>query len=117
MARPPATLKRPREIPRGRLRGILELARGIQREDESEEACKARIVSLGDFEGMPFIAKIGIEKGAAKGERRFLAGTRTASRQPSRRNARVGTRRRRARKTSSSERPEQPPITKPTWAS
>ena len=62
------------EISRGRLRGILESARGIKRKDESEEARKARIVSLGDFDGMPLHRQDRHREGCREGERRVLAG-------------------------------------------
>lgn len=52
------------EISASRLRGILESARGIRPDDESEGAKTARRVgSWGDFDGLRFVAKIGIEKG------------------------------------------------------
>jgi hypothetical protein len=51
-------------ITRSSLRGILESSRGIKADDTSEDAMKARIVdSFGDFSGMEFVGKIGIEKG------------------------------------------------------
>lgn len=51
------------EISASRLRGILESAKGIRPDDESEAAKSARRVnSWGDFDGMRFVAKIGIEK-------------------------------------------------------
>jgi hypothetical protein len=51
-------------ISRATLRAILESARGIMPTDFSEEAKKARIVSgPGDFDGLEFIAKIGVKKG------------------------------------------------------
>lgn len=50
-------------ITRSTLRGILESARQIKPEDESDDAKKKRIVSgYGDFSGLEFIGKIGIEK-------------------------------------------------------
>ena len=52
-------------ITRSSLRGILESARGIKADDESEAAKKARLVSgYGDFSGIEFVGKIGIEKGS-----------------------------------------------------
>lgn len=52
------------EISASRLRGVLESARGIRPDDESEAAKNSRRVqSWGDFDGLRFIAKIGIEKG------------------------------------------------------
>ena len=52
------------DISGSRLRGILESARGIRPDDESEAAKNARRVnSYGDFDGIRFVAKIGIEKG------------------------------------------------------
>lgn len=52
-------------ITRSTLRGILESARGIKADDESEAGKKARLVSgYGDFSGVEFVGKIGIEKGS-----------------------------------------------------
>jgi len=51
-------------ITRSKLRGILESARGIDPKDEGEAAKAKRIVSgYGDFSGMEFVAKIGVELG------------------------------------------------------
>jgi hypothetical protein len=50
------------EISASRLRGILESARGIRPDDESEAAKNGRrVTSWGDFDGIRFVAKIGIE--------------------------------------------------------
>jgi hypothetical protein len=55
------------EISRARLCAIIECARGIRPNDASEAARQARhLNSYGDFDGLRFIAKIGIEKGAVK---------------------------------------------------
>ena len=52
------------KISRATLRAILESARGIMPSDFSENAKKGRQVSgPGDFNGMEFICKIGIQKG------------------------------------------------------
>lgn len=52
------------EISASRLRGILESAKGIRPDDESDAAKNARrVTSWGDFDGLRFIAKIGVEKG------------------------------------------------------
>lgn len=52
------------EISASRLRGILESAKGIRPDDESDAAKNGRRVnSWGDFDGLRFVAKIGIEKG------------------------------------------------------
>ena len=56
------------EISRGRLRAIIESARGIKPSDMGAEARKARTVELGDLDGLRFIAKIGIEKGNPKND-------------------------------------------------
>ena len=56
------------EISRGKLRAILEAARGIKPNDTSKEAREARTAELGDFDGLRFIAKIGIEKGRPKND-------------------------------------------------
>jgi len=55
------------DITRSRLRAILESARGITPDDESEQAMNARRVSgIGDFDGLRFWAVVGLEP--AKGE-------------------------------------------------
>lgn len=52
------------EISASQLRGILESARGIRPDDESDTAKSARrLNSWGDLDGLRFVAKIGIEKG------------------------------------------------------
>lgn len=52
------------DISASRIRAILESARGIRPEDESEAAKAARrINSWGDLDSVRFVAKIGIEKG------------------------------------------------------
>jgi hypothetical protein len=56
------------EISRGKLRAMLESARGIKPSDTSAEARKARTAELGDFDGLRFIARIGIEKGRQKND-------------------------------------------------
>jgi hypothetical protein len=51
-------------ITRSKLRGILESARGIDPSDMSEPAKAKRIVNgYGDFDGMEFVAKIGVQAG------------------------------------------------------
>lgn len=50
---------------RGRalIRGILESARGIKAEDQSDAARSARMIrSLGELNGLEFVARIGIER-------------------------------------------------------
>jgi hypothetical protein len=50
------------EISRSRLRAILESARGIRPDDNSEPAKQARqIAGYGDFDGLRFIGRIGVE--------------------------------------------------------
>jgi hypothetical protein len=50
------------DITRSRLRAILESARGIMPDDTSEAAARARqAASYGDFDGLRFIVKIGVE--------------------------------------------------------
>jgi hypothetical protein len=56
------------DITRSRLRAILESARGIKPTDVSEAAKKARVADYKDFDGIRFLAKIGVEP--AKGEYR-----------------------------------------------
>jgi hypothetical protein len=53
-------------INRGTLKAILDSALGLKPDDVSPQARAARTVSLKQFEGMTFIAKIGIEKGGAR---------------------------------------------------
>jgi hypothetical protein len=50
----------------GTLRAILESARGIKPADVSEAAKKARVAEYRDFDGIRFIARIGVEP--AKGD-------------------------------------------------
>jgi hypothetical protein len=50
-------------ITHSQLRAILESARGIKPKDVSEAAKKARHAELRDFEGIRFMAELGIEKG------------------------------------------------------
>lgn len=51
-------------ITRSMLRSILESARGIRADDDSEVARKSRMVGgYGDFSGLEFVGKIGVEKG------------------------------------------------------
>jgi hypothetical protein len=54
------------DITRSRLRAILESARGIKPADVSEAAKKARVAEYVDFDGLRFLAKIGVEP--AKGD-------------------------------------------------
>lgn len=52
------------EISASQLRAILESARGVRPDDESDTAKQARTInSWGDFDGIRFIGKIGIKKG------------------------------------------------------
>jgi hypothetical protein len=54
------------DINRGTLKAILDSALGLKPDDLSPQARAARTVSLRQFEGMTFVAKIGIEKGGPK---------------------------------------------------
>src|SRR5262245_42424240 len=56
------------EISRSTLRAIIDSGRGLRPDDASPQARAARTVSLKDFEGMIFIAKIGVEKGKPKND-------------------------------------------------
>ena len=52
------------EISASQIRGILESARGIRPDDESDAARSARVInSWGDLDGLRFVGKIGVEKG------------------------------------------------------
>jgi hypothetical protein len=55
-------------ISRGKLRAILESARGIKPDDKSEEARKKRTAELSDFDGLRFIARIGVDKGKPRND-------------------------------------------------
>ena len=54
------------DITTRRLRAILESARGIKPTDMSEAAKKARMAAYADFDGIRFMAKLGVEP--ARGE-------------------------------------------------
>jgi hypothetical protein len=56
------------EINRGTLKAILDCAFGLRPDDKSPQARAARTVSVKQFEGMTFIAKIGIEQGRPKND-------------------------------------------------
>jgi hypothetical protein len=56
------------EIARSTLKAILDSALGLKPDDVSPQARAARTVSLGQFEGMTFIGKVGIEKGKLKND-------------------------------------------------
>jgi hypothetical protein len=49
------------DITRRKLRAIIESARGIKPADMSEAAKKARVVEYADFDGLRFLARIGVE--------------------------------------------------------
>jgi hypothetical protein len=50
-----------RDISRRTLRAILESARGIRPDDQSDDAKKARMADYADFDGIRFIGRIGVE--------------------------------------------------------
>ena len=52
----------------GVLKAILDSALGLKPNDVSAEARAARTVGVKKFEGMNFIAKIGVEKGRPKND-------------------------------------------------
>jgi hypothetical protein len=56
------------DINRGTLKAILDSALGIKPDDTSPQARALRTVSLKQFDGMTFIAKIGVEKGKPKND-------------------------------------------------
>jgi hypothetical protein len=56
------------EISRGTLKAILDSALGLKPNDVSAEARAKRTVSLAQFQGMSFLAKIGVEKGGTKSD-------------------------------------------------
>jgi hypothetical protein len=51
---------------RGKLKQIIDSAYGLKPNDKSQEARVIRRKSLGEFEGITFLAKVGIEKGGLK---------------------------------------------------
>ena len=54
-------------ISRSKLRGILESARGIKPDDESDDAkAKRKVDGYGDFSGIEFVAKIGVQIGSGQ---------------------------------------------------
>jgi hypothetical protein len=110
------------EISHRTLKAILDSARGINPDDNSPEARAKRTVANADFDGMRFIARIGIEKGGAKtnGETYSDKNVLLAAITPGRKDWHV------VEQTASPPRqsPSQadatsaaPAITKPTWAS
>jgi len=56
------------DISRCTLKAILDSALGLKPDDVSPQARTARTVDIKQFEGMIFVARIGIEKGAAKND-------------------------------------------------
>jgi hypothetical protein len=48
-------------ITRGKLRAILESARGIKPTDLSDAAKRARVAEYGEFDGIRFMARLGVE--------------------------------------------------------
>jgi hypothetical protein len=53
--------KEARDISMRMLRAILESARGIKPDDQTDSAKKARIADCADFDGIRFIGRIGVE--------------------------------------------------------
>jgi hypothetical protein len=49
------------DITRSTLRAILESARGIRPDNQSDDAKNARMADYGDFDGIRFIGRIGVE--------------------------------------------------------
>jgi hypothetical protein len=58
--------KQAADISRNKLRKILECTRGIKPEDASEAAKAARVAELGDFDGLRFMCKLGVEPATEK---------------------------------------------------
>ena len=55
------------DISRGRLRAMLESARGVLPDDKSDEARQKRRAEYADLDGLSFIGKIGVKKGERRG--------------------------------------------------
>jgi hypothetical protein len=53
---------------RGKLKTIIDSALGLDPNDKSPQARASRTISLKQFQGMRFVAKIGVEKGRAKND-------------------------------------------------
>jgi hypothetical protein len=107
------------EISRRTLKAIIDSAFGLKPDDVSPEARKARTLSLGQFEGVTFVGRVGVEKGNdAYPDKNILAGVITPdkkewhpSEQPPPFNGGGGG-------ASSSTPPQSaPPIARPGWAS
>jgi hypothetical protein len=102
------------DITRSRLRAILESARGIKPADVSEAAKKARVAEYRDFDGIRFLAKIGIEP--AKGEYK-AKNTITSVITPDQKEWRpIEQIERPSHTTSAAMTPASKTIVKPTWA-
>jgi hypothetical protein len=56
------------EVYRGTRKAILQSARGIKEGDQSPQARAAYMADLKDFDGLMFIAKIGVEKGKSRND-------------------------------------------------
>ena len=106
------------EITRRKLKAILDSAFGLDPNDKSPEARARRTISLGQLEGMAFMAEIGIEKGSGDySDKNIVAGVITKDKkdwhpveQPPPFNGGGG--------TSSSTPPQSaPPVQRPGWAS
>jgi hypothetical protein len=112
------------DINRGTLKAILDSALGLKPDDASPQARAARTVSLKQFDGMTFIAKIGVEKAKPKNDgsgenwsdKNILAGVVTPDKkewhpveQPPPFNG--------GGATSSAPSAAAPPIARPGWAS
>lgn len=104
------------DITTRKLRAILESARGIKPTDVSEAAKKARLAELSDFDGIRFMAKLGVEP--AKGDykaKNILAEVIT----PDRKEWRPITQEPKARPAGADATPagaSVQPIAKPAWA-
>ena len=115
------------DISRRRLKQMLDSALGLKPDDTSPQARTARTVSLGQLQGLTFIAKIGIEKGTPKNngsgeswpDKNILAAIITPDRQEWHPVTQPPPSNGGGEATSGSAAPSgsAPPITRPGWAS
>ena len=102
------------DITKRRLRAILESARGIKPEDVSEAAKAARVAEYGDFDGIRFMCKLGVEP-ARDGYKAKNIITEVVT--PDRKEWRPITQEPKSAKAKKGTDNTPTPITKPAWAS
>src|SRR5262249_19323623 len=108
-----------REITLRKLKAIIDSAFGLDPNDKSPEARARRTISLGQLEGMAFMAEIGIEKGSGDyGDKNVVTTVITKDKKDWRPLEQPPPFNGGGRAASSSPAPESaPPISRPGWAS